>query len=351
VLAAEAAGYFNYVPYKSKISPFWKDSFLWWDSAQSWGVLSNLPYDKKDPKSYFAANTPGLYSLCLGNEGTLGPVLEKTSVIRGGESAPLVAGFVPSVCGESATFTDKLYGRSALYCNGNEASGSTCDLKVTNPIDSDGKTKTRNPHMPWYCLERCGRYTGIEFGSTEEFYCSRDREDETTSCGPFFEGVCDRRCRNVCYAPRDGSSPGIDNAVRQCSSIGSTVSNSEALGHAQSAYFTSIVLCQIAGVMICKTRWLSLRSQGMKNNFMNFAIFFEVLLVGWLLYATPINSVLGTRGLRLVHWFPVLPFVAWIFVYDETRKYLMRGSSPKVVDSGTGAVIRYPGWLERFTLY
>ena len=37
--------------------------------------------------------------------------------------------------------------------------------------------------------------------------------------------------------------------------------------------------------------------------------------------------------------------------YDETRKYLMRATSPEVVDSVTGAIKRQAGWIEKSTYY
>lgn len=40
-----------------------------------------------------------------------------------------------------------------------------------------------------------------------------------------------------------------------------------------------------------------------------------------------------------------------IFMYDEIRKYLMRTTSPEVMDKSTGQVKRIAGWLERNTYY
>ncbi|CAN0494861.1 unnamed protein product, partial [Hapterophycus canaliculatus] len=73
-------------------------------------------------------------------------------------------------------------------------------------------------------------------------------------------------------------------------------------------FFVAIVIVQWADLMICKTRWLSIRTQGMINAAMNFGLFFETLLAAWLCYCPPINVGLGTRNLRLVHWFPAMPF-------------------------------------------
>ena len=77
-------------------------------------------------------------------------------------------------------------------------------------------------------------------------------------------------------------------------------------------------------LLVCKTRWLSIKSQGMKNKFMLFGIGTEVLLVLFLCYCKPLNVGLGTRNLRLVHFFPAIPFAILILIMDEGRKSLMR---------------------------
>lgn len=125
----------------------------------------------------------------------------------------------------------------------------------------------------------------------------------------------------------------------------------EALHFAQGAYFVTIVVVQWADILICKTRMLSIRQQGMNNSVMNFGIMFETILAAILCYISEINLGLGTRNLRLSHWFPGLPFAMVIFLYDETRKFLMRSTSFSSVDKETGRVIRHPGWLERNTYY
>lgn len=84
----------------------------------------------------------------------------------------------------------------------------------------------------------------------------------------------------------------------------------------------AIVIVQWADLMICKTRWLSIRTQGMINSAMNFGLFFETLLAAWLCYCPPINVGLGTRNLRLVHWFPAMPFS----VSQVNRRFCSRPS-------------------------
>jgi sodium/potassium-transporting ATPase subunit alpha len=125
----------------------------------------------------------------------------------------------------------------------------------------------------------------------------------------------------------------------------------EALIHAQCASFIAIIIVQWADLVICKTRWLSITEQGMKNPVMNFALVFELLLGAALCYVTAIGTALGTRNLRVTHWFTAMPFSIYIFLYDETRKYLMRTTSTQETDKVTGRTLRNPGWLERNTYY
>merc|ERR1711868_21229 len=104
------------------------------------------------------------------------------------------------------------------------------------------------------------------------------------------------------------------------------------------AFFVSIVIVQWADLIICKTRKLSVFQQGMKNHFLNFGLVFETCLAAFLSYCPGM-----TRGLRMYPlyfnwWLPALPFSLLIFVYDESRKYLLRRNGPG-------------SWIERETYY
>lgn len=131
----------------------------------------------------------------------------------------------------------------------------------------------------------------------------------------------------------------------------SRMSQKQALHHAQGAFWMCIVVVQWADLLICKTRWLSIVEQGMANDVMNFGLFFETLLAAWLAYFPVFELAFGTRNIKVTHWFPAMPFSMLIFGYDETRKYLMRCTSPVKIDKLTGQSKRTPGWLERNTYY
>lgn len=125
----------------------------------------------------------------------------------------------------------------------------------------------------------------------------------------------------------------------------------EALHHAQCAYFVSIVIVQWADLVICKTRMNSIYHQGMLNPAMNYGLVFETLLAAILCYTPGLGFALGTRPLKFVHWMPGVPYSIFIFLYDETRKKIMRSQVRMEEDKSTGQVIRFPGWVERNTYY
>jgi sodium/potassium-transporting ATPase subunit alpha len=98
----------------------------------------------------------------------------------------------------------------------------------------------------------------------------------------------------------------------------------EALAHAWTAFFISIIVVQWADLTACKTRQLSIKQQGMKNNVLNFGLFFETALGALLCYIPPLNYALNTRPIRFEHWCCAMPFSAIILTYDEVRKYFLR---------------------------
>merc|ERR1712002_391451 len=103
------------------------------------------------------------------------------------------------------------------------------------------------------------------------------------------------------------------------------------------AFFVSIVVVQWADLIICKTRKNSVFQQGMKNWFMNFGLVFETLLAAFLSYCPGMDKGLRMYPLYFNWWLPALPFSLAIFIYDETRKFLLR---------------RNPGgWIEQETYY
>merc|ERR1712180_18090 len=102
-------------------------------------------------------------------------------------------------------------------------------------------------------------------------------------------------------------------------------------------FFTAIVIVQWADVLICKTRRLSIFQQGMKNKILISGLLEETLLAAFLAYCPGTDAMLRMYPLEWTWWFVPMPFSLIIFVYDETRKFLIR---------------KQPGgWVEEETYY
>jgi len=103
------------------------------------------------------------------------------------------------------------------------------------------------------------------------------------------------------------------------------------------AFFISIVIVQWADLIICKTRRNSIVHQGMRNWVLNFGLVFETLLAIFLSYTPGMDAALRMYPLKINWWIPAIPFSIAIFVYDETRRFILR---------------RNPGgWVEQETYY
>ncbi|EFJ52783.1 hypothetical protein VOLCADRAFT_78789 [Volvox carteri f. nagariensis] len=110
------------------------------------------------------------------------------------------------------------------------------------------------------------------------------------------------------------------------------------LSQGQTAYFVAVVMNKIIAALMSKTRKLSIFSQGVLNNkFMLGGFVFEACLVVLIAYVPPLNVVFNTGPISGLHWLPGLPWFLLCFVYDETRKALMRANPG--------------GWVERLTYW
>jgi len=94
------------------------------------------------------------------------------------------------------------------------------------------------------------------------------------------------------------------------------------------AFFVAIVIVQWADLIICKTRTLSIFSQGMNNWVLNFGLVFETCLAALLSYTPGTEGALNMYPLKWHWWFPGLPFSILILIYDECRKVILRNLKP-----------------------
>ena len=83
------------------------------------------------------------------------------------------------------------------------------------------------------------------------------------------------------------------------------------------AFFVTIVMVQLVDALICKTRKLSIFSQGLQNQYLNAALVFEALLAIFLSYTPGMDKALQMYPLRWNWWLTPVPFAFLILIYDE----------------------------------
>eukprot|EP00634_Sargassococcus_sp_CCMP2135_P008662 CAMPEP_0198650648 /NCGR_PEP_ID=MMETSP1467-20131203/5116_1 /TAXON_ID=1462469 /ORGANISM="unid. sp., Strain CCMP2135" /LENGTH=1226 /DNA_ID=CAMNT_0044386507 /DNA_START=684 /DNA_END=4361 /DNA_ORIENTATION=+ len=314
IWALEDKNFFEYAPWRGRMSPFWNNKWVAWNLERSEERLAGEKAGtlgrkgKADAQFIFMAQPAGVYSVCIANAYDLtgrkrphkiGAYSSLRGIVKGASNFNLAdsnrtANFPGSAC--VGVLNGKRSYNHAQFCNGGyDANGTAKGEPACAALDDS----TANV---FYCKDGCGLDCLQAFGK-------------------------DRSADNI----------------EQCQNVASRLIQTNANQHAQAAYWVSIVVVQWADLLICKTRWLSIRQQGLRNSVLNFGLFFETLLAAWLCYFTPFQ-VLGTRALRFTHWMPGIPWSMMIFIYDETRKYVMRATSPEVVNRATGQVARIPGW-------
>ncbi|XP_044272332.1 sodium/potassium-transporting ATPase subunit alpha-like isoform X1 [Tribolium madens] len=102
-----------------------------------------------------------------------------------------------------------------------------------------------------------------------------------------------------------------------------------------SSFFLSIVLTQVADLIICKTRRLSLFQQGMTNWVLNAGIFVELSIAALAVYCPGLRMLLQFEPISLDILVPTLPFAIIIFSFDEVRKLLIRRHPGGLIDRET----------------
>ncbi len=93
------------------------------------------------------------------------------------------------------------------------------------------------------------------------------------------------------------------------------------------AFFASIIICQIADVMICRTRRESVFTKGLfSNKFVLVGILSELILLASIVFNPYTHRIFGTHPLSLYELSLSVPFALWIFFGDEVRKLLIRNN-------------------------
>uniref|UniRef100_T1J6N4 Sodium/potassium-transporting ATPase subunit alpha n=1 Tax=Strigamia maritima TaxID=126957 RepID=T1J6N4_STRMM len=91
----------------------------------------------------------------------------------------------------------------------------------------------------------------------------------------------------------------------------------------QTSFFVSVVITQLANIIVNKVRRKSVFQQGLGNHVMSFGMLFELLLAAFLSY-TPGMANIHMEPLKFMWWFPAIPFSILIFILDELRRLTMK---------------------------
>ena len=91
------------------------------------------------------------------------------------------------------------------------------------------------------------------------------------------------------------------------------------------AFFASIIICQIADVLICRTRRQSIFTVGLfSNKLVWLGVATELLLLAAISYIPVFNTFFGTAPLEPWHFALSLPFALAIVIGDEVRRVYVR---------------------------
>jgi len=296
--ALREKGYYPFFPWRGVQSEYWNQKWLTWDYADASDV--NGAGEDTDSLLLFGSAQPGFW-------------------------------VVPN----TAEFDGDAQGRGEAVDSLTSVTGSIQYLDVDKTVYTGGSVPTGNTVVTATLSNSDKRAKDAVFvqaavGECLNFFA------ESITC-PTAEGES-----TGAYLKTDA-----DGTIRV--NVANRMMQDEALHHGQTAYFISIVIVQWADLLICKTRWLSLYHQGMVNPAMNFGLLFETVLAAFLCYVPGVDTALGTRAIRLLHWVPAVPFSIVIFLYDEVRKYIMRKNS-STKRQGKQVITEY-GWLARNTYY
>ncbi len=91
------------------------------------------------------------------------------------------------------------------------------------------------------------------------------------------------------------------------------------------AFFASIIICQIADVLICRTRRQSILTVGIfANKLVLLGVVSELILLALIAYVPLMNTFFGTAPLELWQLSLSIPFAITIIIADEIRRVFVR---------------------------
>jgi len=375
--AATEAGYVPYYPMKSRMSPFFKQSYFYWrtDRSDNVGVTGmgvtdkTLYYNYQETVTRFVSMDATDYTDPAKITGSTdwnfaAAVTAFEDQCKNSATYPKSCSTAkPSLTGAANYFVKSCKAMpkagNATHFDwtttdfGGNVGGKIFKETYVTPIFNakDNGACGQSTYIGHKEVENAGYQTGLNYPFIMTYTKTSGPIVLDDSAAKAGEKAKDMISDTTPPIGMDAANSASNLIAGVAANIFSRMSQMQALKHAQGAFWMCIVVVQWADLLICKTRWLSIASQGMSNSTMNFGLFFETLLAAWLAYYPMFNLAVGTRNIRVVHWFPAMPFSLLILSYDEVRKFLMRATSPVSVDKSTGKVVRHQGWLERNTYY
>lgn len=91
------------------------------------------------------------------------------------------------------------------------------------------------------------------------------------------------------------------------------------------AFFSAVIICQIANVFASRTRFQSVFTMGLfSNRTVLVGIATELIILAIIIWNPSANLIFNTHPLDLRYLFFAIPFAILLLGVDELRKYLLR---------------------------
>ena len=88
---------------------------------------------------------------------------------------------------------------------------------------------------------------------------------------------------------------------------------------------TGIIVTQVANVLVCRSRLLSVSSLPLRTNWLiPLGIAIEITLLALIVYTSAGNSIVGTAPIPLTAWLFFIPFALLLLGFEEVRKFVVR---------------------------
>jgi sodium/potassium-transporting ATPase subunit alpha len=91
------------------------------------------------------------------------------------------------------------------------------------------------------------------------------------------------------------------------------------------AFFSAVIICQIANVFASRTRFQSVFTKGLfSNRMVLLGVATELLILAFIIWNPFANLIFNTTPIELKYILLSIPFGILLLAVDEFRKYLLR---------------------------